>query len=46
MPRSAEEQSVLARFAQEYERNQAPVMRKIEHMVCGCDFGGRRDNAR
>lgn len=40
MPRSPDELSVLARFAQEYQRGQAPVMREIERVVCGCDYGG------
>jgi ubiquinone/menaquinone biosynthesis C-methylase UbiE len=28
------------RFAGFYQRNQLPVMRRIERSVCGCDFGG------
>jgi ubiquinone/menaquinone biosynthesis C-methylase UbiE len=40
LQRTLEEQSTLARFAQEYERGQAAVMRDIERVVCGCDYGG------
>ena len=28
------------RFAGFYQRNQLPVMQRIERSVCGCDFGG------
>jgi SAM-dependent methyltransferase len=31
---------MLARFAQAYQQGQAPVMREIERVVCGCDYGG------
>jgi len=40
MPRSPDEQSVLTRFAQEYQQGQALVIREIERAVCGCDYGG------
>lgn len=40
MPRSPDEQAMLARFAQAYQQSQAPVMREIERVVCGCDYGG------
>ena len=40
MLRSAAEKELQARFAKSYLRNQAPVMRRIEVSVCGCDYGG------
>ena len=27
-------------FGEQYRRRQSPVMRKIERVVCGCDYGG------
>ncbi len=35
-----DEQAVRERFDDLYQLVQAPIMREIEHAVCGCDYGG------
>jgi ubiquinone/menaquinone biosynthesis C-methylase UbiE len=40
MPRTAEEQARLDRFAREYRISQNAVMLEIERAVCGSDYGG------
>ena len=39
MPGSSEAQAVFERFSKKYELGQADVMRRIERVVCGCDYG-------
>ena len=40
MLRSAAEEELRAQFGLSYQRNQSPVMQRIERAVCGCDYGG------
>ena len=40
MPRTPEEQALIARFSKRYQLGQSAVMQTIERAVCGCDYGG------
>ncbi len=40
MLRSEAEEELRAQFGLTYQRNQLPVMQRIERSVCGCDYGG------
>ncbi len=37
---SEAEKELRAQFGLSYQRNQLPVMQRIERSVCGCDYGG------
>ncbi|MFQ5937695.1 MAG: class I SAM-dependent methyltransferase, partial [Acidiferrobacterales bacterium] len=40
MSRTLDEQALAARFAEQYQLYQSPVMRELERAVLGCDYGG------
>jgi ubiquinone/menaquinone biosynthesis C-methylase UbiE len=40
MSRTPEEQLLIERYARLYPLGQTAVMRKIERVVCGCEYGG------
>ena len=40
MPRVQEGQTLAESFNEQYRSNRAQVMREMERIVCGCDYGG------
>ena len=40
MPRSIEEKALTEGFVADYRLGRADIMRELERVVCGCDYGG------